>query len=47
VAGAIAELLKDGGDGQMAGYYQGQYQSYLQEIASGAKVLPEISQYKR
>ncbi len=46
VAGAVAELLKDGGDDQLAGYYQAQYQSYLQEIASGAKVLPEISQYK-
>jgi len=46
VAGAIAELLKDGGDGQMAGYYQAQYQSYLQSIASGAMVLPEIASYK-
>lgn len=47
VAGAVAELLKDGGDAQMASYYQNQYQSYLQEIASGAKVLPEISAYKQ
>lgn len=47
VAGAVAELLKDGGSSEMSMYYQNQYQSYLQEIASGAKVLPEISQYKR
>lgn len=46
VAGAVAELLKDGGDAQMAAYYQNQYQSYLQSIASGAMVVPEIVAYK-
>jgi len=46
VAGAVSELLKDGGDGQMAGYYNAQYQGYLQQIASGAKVLPQIASYK-
>lgn len=46
VAGAIAELVKDGSDNQMAGYYQGQYQSYLTSIAQGSMVLPEIAAYK-
>jgi hypothetical protein len=30
----------------MAGYYNAQYQGYLQQIASGAKVLPQIASYK-
>jgi len=46
VAGAVAELLKDGGSSEVAAYYQNQYQSYLQEISQGARVLPEIAEYK-
>lgn len=46
VAGSVAELLKDGGSSEVAAYYQNQYQSYLQEISQGARVLPEIAQYK-
>lgn len=46
VAGAVAELLKDGGDDQLAMYYQNQYQGYLQMILQGAKMIPEIASYK-
>lgn len=46
VAGAVCELLKDGGDSTMAGYYQAQYQSYLQQIASGTMMIPAIQAYQ-
>lgn len=46
VAGAVAELLKDGSDENMAMYYQNQYQGYLQMIMQGAKMIPEIASYK-
>jgi hypothetical protein len=46
VAGAVAEILKDGGDDQLAAYYQAQYQGYLQAIAGGAMAIPAIAGYR-
>jgi hypothetical protein len=43
VAGAVAKLLKDGGDAQQIGFYEAQYKGYLAEIAQNAKMLPEIN----
>jgi hypothetical protein len=47
VAGAIAHLLKDGGDAQMIGYYRGYYENALAEIKAGATMLPAIQAYAR
>jgi hypothetical protein len=47
VSGAMPKLLKDGGPADEIGFYSQQYQGYLQEIASNAKLLPEISTYTR
>lgn len=47
VSGAVSKLLKDGGPADEIGFYAQQYQGYLQEIASSAKLLPEISTYTR
>lgn len=46
VAGAVSRLLKDGGDSQMAAYYGSIYGMMIEQIKAGAKVMPEISQYK-
>lgn len=40
--GAVARLLKDGGDLQQASYYGNIFQNQLAEIRGGAKILPEI-----
>lgn len=45
-AGAVAYLAKDGGDQELAGYYQGIFNEYLQMTATGAMALPAISSYK-
>lgn len=45
VAGAIANLLKDGGDAQMAAYYQTQFENYKGMVAAMATVLPAIGSY--
>ena len=44
--GAVARLLKDGGDAQIAAYYAQQYQQYLAEVAGSAKMLTEIQSYQ-
>ena len=46
VAGALSKLLKDGSDSSQLAFYTQQYQAYLTEIASGARVIPEIVEYK-
>lgn len=46
VAGAISKLVKDGSDENMAAFYEKQYEMYLQQVASSAKLLPEIMSYK-
>lgn len=46
VAGAIARLLKDGGDSELAGYYAQMHGGFLQQVRSGAKMLPAIQAYK-
>lgn len=42
VAGAISKLWKDGSDGEQMSYWTAQYQGYLQAIAGGARLVPEI-----
>lgn len=42
VAGAVARLLKDGGDDNAAQYYGQMYSSYLQDIRGGAAATPEL-----
>lgn len=46
VAGAVSKLVKDGADESIAQYYSQMYQAMLQEIASNAKMVPEITSYK-
>lgn len=45
VAGAVARLVKDGADESVATYYNNLYSQYLQMVASGNKVLPDIAAY--
>lgn len=47
VAGAIAHLLKDGGDSTMITYYRQYYENALMEIKNGATILPPIQAYVR
>lgn len=46
-AGAVARLLKDGGDDAMANYYLQMHMGYLQSVRAAAKMLPAIVEYKR
>lgn len=45
VAGAIKQLLKDGGDDQMCTYYGNIFDQHLAMIAQGAQVIPQMEAY--
>lgn len=45
VGGAIARILKDGGDDVMAQYYDKVYGQMYQQIGAGAMTVPQISSY--
>lgn len=45
VAGAVADLAKDGFDEQVCSYYQGMFQQYLGLASQGAQVLPELAPF--
>lgn len=45
VGGAIARILKDGGDDVMAAYYDKIYGQMYQQIGAGAMTVPQISSY--
>lgn len=47
VAGALAHLLKDGGDDGMLSYYRGFYEQGIAMIKEGATILPAIQAYAR
>ena len=46
VAGAIANLMKDGGDSDQSMYYLQMFEKAKGEIAAGASMLPAIAMYK-
>ena len=46
VAGAVSKLLKDGADSNEISFYTQQYQGYLQSIAQGMRMLPEVMTYQ-
>lgn len=46
VAGALADLYKDGGDSEMSGYYRSMFKDMLTSVSNMATVLPAISFYK-
>lgn len=46
VAGAVARLMKDGGDDAQAAYYLNFFQQCLTAVRVGAKMLPNVIAYK-